>query len=72
MGVDGQRHTLTALPLENRPMSIVQEARWTPGPALYNKANKKFVLNQETLLCDHKLHLCCIGGRTCVFKSRIC
>jgi len=44
MGVDGQRHTLTALPPENRPMSIVQEARWTPGPALYNKANKKFVL----------------------------
>jgi hypothetical protein len=26
-----------------------------------NKANKKFVLNQEILLWDHKLHLCCMG-----------
>jgi len=25
MGVDGQRHTLTALPLGNIPISIVQE-----------------------------------------------
>jgi hypothetical protein len=34
MGVGGQRHAPVALSLERDPLSIVQEARWAPGPVL--------------------------------------
>jgi len=32
MEVGGQRHALAALPPGKHPLSIVQEAGWTPGP----------------------------------------
>ena len=31
-GVGGQRHAPAALPPEKDPVSVVQEAGWTPGP----------------------------------------
>ena len=39
MGVGGQRHAPAALPPEKDPVSILQEAGWTPGPVWMGAEN---------------------------------
>jgi hypothetical protein len=51
MGVDGQRQTLDALPLGNRP--IVQDAVWAPGPA-WTSAERSYRIIMSIQINNHK------------------